>query len=83
MKWPIAIRRRADDDGAALAEQAVGKQAAEDRRQIHEAGVEAVDLRRQGLHASGPNTASSALLKRGEARRRRRACAGSSRYLTM
>ncbi len=42
-------QRRAEDDGAALAEHAVGQQAAEDRRQINEAGVEAVDLRGEWL----------------------------------
>ena len=38
-------QRCAKDDGAALAEHAVGQQAAEDRREIDEASVEAVDLR--------------------------------------
>ncbi len=41
---------RADDDGAALAEHAVGQQAAEDRREIDQPGIEAPDLRRQRLH---------------------------------
>ena len=38
-------QRRADDDGAALAEHAVGQQSAEDWREVNEAGVEAPDLR--------------------------------------
>jgi len=42
-------QRRADDDGTALAEHAIGKQAAEDRREINEAGIEAIDLRSQRL----------------------------------
>ena len=41
---------RADDDGAALPEHPVGKKPAENRREIDERGVEAVDLRRKGLH---------------------------------
>ena len=42
-------QRSADHHHAALAEHAVGEIAAEDRREIHEPGVEAVDLRRQRL----------------------------------
>ncbi len=42
-------QRGAENDGAALAEHAVGQQAAEDRREINEAGVEAVDLRGERL----------------------------------
>ena len=42
-------QRGAEDDGAALAEHAVGQQAAEDRREINEPGVEAVDLRGERL----------------------------------
>ena len=41
----------ADHDGAALAEQAVGDEAAEERGEIDQPGVEAVDLRCEGLHA--------------------------------
>ncbi len=41
---------RADDDGAALAEHAVGKEPAENRREIDEPGIKAPDLRRQRLH---------------------------------
>ncbi len=41
---------RADDDSTALAEDPVGKEPAEDRREIDEPGVEPVDLRRQRLH---------------------------------
>jgi len=37
---------RADDDGAPLSEDAVGKKAAENRRQIDERRVEPIDLRR-------------------------------------
>ena len=43
-------QHRADDDGAALAEHAVGQQPAEDRREIDEPGIKAPDLRRQRLH---------------------------------
>ena len=46
----------ADDDGLPAAEHAVGEHAAEERREVDEAGVEAVDLRRQRLrrqHAEG------------------------------
>src|SRR5580704_7022902 len=39
-------QRRADDDGTALAEYAVGQQPAEDRREVHKSGVKAPDLRR-------------------------------------
>ena len=38
-------QRRADDDGAVLAEHAVGDEPAEERREIDEAGVEAIDVR--------------------------------------
>ena len=48
-KWPSAISTRADDRGAALAEHAIGEPAAEDRREIREAGVEAEDLRGERL----------------------------------
>ena len=44
----------ADNDGAALAEHAVGQQSAEDRRQIDEARIEAVDLRGEGLRGQRP-----------------------------
>ncbi len=40
----------ADDDGAALADHAVGQEAAEDRREIDQRGIKAPDLRRQRLH---------------------------------
>jgi hypothetical protein len=43
-------QRRPDDDGAALTEHAVGEKASEDRREIDEGRVEAVNLRRQWLH---------------------------------
>ena len=54
MKWPIAIEHAADDDGAALAEHAVGEEAAEDRRGIGKAGIEAEQLRGEGLHVERP-----------------------------
>ena len=41
----------AEDDGAAAAQHAVGEEAAEDRRQVNERRVEAVDLRGERLHA--------------------------------
>ena len=44
-------QRRADDDGAALPEHAVGEVAADDRGEIDEAGVEPVDLRSERLDA--------------------------------
>ena len=40
----------ADDDGAALAEHAVGEKPAEDRGEIDEPGIEAPDLRGERLH---------------------------------
>ena len=43
-------QHRADHDGAALAEHAVGEQAAEDRREIDKPGIEPPDLRRQRLY---------------------------------
>src|SRR5690348_14699272 len=42
-------QHRADDDGAALAEHTVGKEAAENRGEIDEPGIKAPDLRRQRL----------------------------------
>jgi hypothetical protein len=47
-------QRRAEQDGAMLAEHAVGENAAEDRREIDEAVIEAVDVRRERLHAERP-----------------------------
>ena len=62
-------QRGADDDGAALAEHAVGEQAAEDRREINEAGIEAVDLRGEAAaDASGPKTSFQRVPERDEAR---------------
>jgi hypothetical protein len=43
-------QHRADHDGAALAERAVGKEAAEDRREINQSGIQSPDLRGQRLH---------------------------------
>ncbi len=43
-------QNRADDDGAAPAEHAVGKKPAENRREINQPGIKAPDLRRQRLH---------------------------------
>ncbi len=50
-------QHRADDDGAALAEHAVGNEPAENRREIDEPGVKAPDLRRQRLHVERPEQA--------------------------
>ena len=44
----------ANDHRAALAEHAVGEQAAEDRREIGKAGVEAEQLRGERLHIERP-----------------------------
>ena len=57
----------AEDDGAALAEHAVGEQAAEDRRQIDEPGVEAVDLRGEGLQVERSEHRFQRLFERGKA----------------
>ena len=46
-KWPSAIRHGADHDGLGAPQQAVGHQAAEQRRQVDQAGVEAGDQRAQ------------------------------------
>ena len=54
-RWPAAHRQRADHDGVALADPAVGDQAAEQRREIHEAGVEAEDLRGERLRRQRPD----------------------------
>ena len=43
-------QRRTDDDHTALPEQPVGQQPAEDRREIDQGRIDAVDLRRQRLH---------------------------------
>ena len=67
MKWPAAISDCAEDDGAALAEHAVGEEAAEDRREIHQAGVEAVDLRRERLHIERPEHDFECVPQAGEA----------------
>jgi hypothetical protein len=47
-------QRRAEQDGAMLAEHAVGENAAEHRREIDEAGIEAIDVRREWLHSERP-----------------------------
>ena len=59
--------RGAENDGAALAEQTVGEQAAEDRGEIDEAGVEAVDLRGERLHGERPEYRFQRAFKAGEA----------------
>ena len=55
-KWPMAISTPPMTTDLALAEHAVGEDAAEERRQVHEGRVQAVDLRREGwtdrVHAS-------------------------------
>ncbi len=58
---------RADDDGAALAEHAVGEKPAENRREIDERGVEAVDLRREGLHVERTEHGFEPALEAGKA----------------
>ena len=60
-------QRGAEDDGAAPAEHAVGQQAAEDRREINEAGVEAVDLRGEGLRRQRPEHGFQGVPERDEA----------------
>ena len=58
---------RADDDGAALAEHTIGKEAAEDRREIDERGIKAPDLRRQRLHVERTENAFERALDRRQA----------------
>src|SRR4029079_15487865 len=50
-------QRGADDDGPALAQHAVGKQAAQDRRQVDQAGIETVDVRGKRLRGQRPENA--------------------------
>ena len=76
-------QRCAEDDGAALAEHAVGQQAAEDRREIDEAGVEAVDLRGERLRVERAEHEFQRAAECAEAHDTRRRAAASSRYLTM
>ena len=47
----------ADDHGAALAEHPVGDQAADERGGVNEGGIEAVDIRREGLRPERPEHA--------------------------
>src|SRR5690349_21461527 len=55
-------QRGADDDGPALAQYAVGKQAAKDRCQIDQAGIKAIDVRGERLCRQRPeNTLERAL----------------------
>ena len=56
-------QHRADHHGAALTEHAVGEQPAEDRRQIDQSCVKAVDLRRQWLHVERPEHRLQAVLE--------------------
>ena len=83
MKWPIAISAGADDHGAALAEHAVGKVAAEDRGEIDEAGIEPVDLRGRGLDVERAEHRLEPVLERGEPDHRAPPSPGWSTYLTM
>ena len=55
---------RAEHHGPALAEHAVGEQAAEDRREIDEGGVKAVDMRGERLHAERPEQEFETALER-------------------
>ena len=52
---PAGHRQRADHDGVALPDPAVGDQAAEQWREVHEARVEAEDLRRERLRRQRPD----------------------------
>ena len=56
----------AEQDGAVLAEHAVGENAAEQRREIDEAGIEAVDVRGKGLRAKRAEHRFEQLLERPE-----------------
>jgi hypothetical protein len=47
-------QRSTQQDGAVLAEHAVGEQAAEHRREIDQPGIKSVDLGRERLHAERP-----------------------------
>ena len=58
---------RADDDGAALAEHAVGQKPAENRREIDQPGIKAPDLRRQRLHVERAEHTFERALHRQEA----------------
>jgi hypothetical protein len=60
-------QRAADDHRAAPADDAIGEKAAEDRRQVDEAGVEAVHVRRQRLRAERAERRFERAAKRGEA----------------
>ena len=74
---------RADDDGAALAEHAVGEKPAEYRREINQRRIEAVDLRRQAAaRRAGRISPPSALLTPARPTTPA-ACPGSSRYFVM
>ena len=59
-------QRRAEQDGAVLAEHAVGENAAEQRREIDEAGIEPVDVRGERLHVERPEDRFVELLERAE-----------------
>jgi hypothetical protein len=56
----------ADHDGAMLAEVAVGENAAEERREVHEAGIEAVDVRGERLGAKRAEDAFEQAPERGK-----------------
>jgi len=57
---------RADHDGAAVTEHAVGQKPAEYRRQIDEPGIEAVDLRGERLDVERPEGDLERALERRE-----------------
>ncbi len=59
-------QRGAENDGAALAEHAVGEQPAENRREINEPGIEAVDLRGQRLQGERPEYQFQHVLERSQ-----------------
>ena len=60
-------QRGAERDGDPAPEPAVGDQPAEDRREIHEAGVEPIDVRRQRLRAERPGERFERVFERAEA----------------
>ena len=59
-------QRSAQQDGAVLAEHAVGEQTAEHRCEIDQPGIKSVDLGREGLHAKRPEHRLVHLLQRAE-----------------
>jgi hypothetical protein len=57
----------AEDDGAPMAEDAVGEKAAEYWREINEPGIEAIDLRREGLDVERAEKSFESVPQAGEA----------------